>query len=140
MTTRVAVVGGGTMGVGIAYVSALAGGAVHVVEPDDRRAEAMQRTVQEAVASAVQRGPLWWAYQHRHHHQHSDEECDVHSPNQRGFWWAHIGWITSARNFPTDYNHVRDLVKFPELVFLNRFDSLVPILLAVVLAMDFDRQ
>src|ERR1700728_1472187 len=85
-------------------------------------------------ASAVQRGPLWWAYQHRHHHQHSDEECDVHSPNQRGFWWAHIGWITSARNFPTDYNHVRDLVKFPELVFLNRFDSLVPILLAVVLA------
>jgi stearoyl-CoA desaturase (Delta-9 desaturase) len=85
-------------------------------------------------ASAVQRGPLWWAYQHRHHHQHSDEECDVHSPNQRGFWWAHIGWITSARNFPTDYNHVRDLAKFPELVFLNRFDSLVPILLAVVLA------
>src|ERR1700730_5312807 len=58
MTTRVAVVGGGTMGVGIAYVSALAGGAVHVVEPDDRRAEAMQGTVRGAVASAVQRGKL----------------------------------------------------------------------------------
>jgi len=58
MTTRIAVVGGGTMGVGIAYVSALAGGTVHVVEPDNRRAEAMQRTVQEAVASAVQRGKL----------------------------------------------------------------------------------
>jgi 3-hydroxybutyryl-CoA dehydrogenase len=58
MTIRVGVVGGGTMGVGIAYVSALSGGAVHVVEPDDRRAEAMQRTVQEAVASAVQRGKL----------------------------------------------------------------------------------
>jgi stearoyl-CoA desaturase (delta-9 desaturase) len=85
-------------------------------------------------ASAVQRGPLWWAYQHRHHHQHSDEECDVHSPNRRGFWWAHIGWIPSARNFPTDYSHVRDRVKFPELVFLNRFDSLVPMFLAVVLA------
>jgi stearoyl-CoA desaturase (delta-9 desaturase) len=85
-------------------------------------------------ASAVQRGPLWWAYQHRHHHQHSDEDCDVHSPNQRGFWWSHIGWITSARNFPTDYNQVRDLAKYPELVFLNRFDSLVPIALAVLLA------
>jgi stearoyl-CoA desaturase (delta-9 desaturase) len=85
-------------------------------------------------ASAVQRGPLWWAYQHRHHHQHSDEDCDVHSPNRRGFWWAHIGWITSARNFPTDYSQVRDLAKYPELVFLNRFDSLVPAALALALA------
>jgi len=58
MTTRVGVVGGGTMGVGIAYVSALAGGTVHVVEPDDRRAESMQRTMQEAVASAIRRGKL----------------------------------------------------------------------------------
>ena len=33
--------------------------------------------------AAVQRGPLWWAYQHRHHHQHSDEEADVHSPKRR---------------------------------------------------------
>jgi stearoyl-CoA desaturase (delta-9 desaturase) len=81
-------------------------------------------------ASAAQRGPLWWAYQHRHHHQHSDEEHDVHSPRHRGFWWSHVGWITSARNFPTDYNRVKDLAKFPELVFLNRFDALIPFLLA----------
>ncbi|HEY4416104.1 MAG TPA: acyl-CoA desaturase [Verrucomicrobiae bacterium] len=81
-------------------------------------------------ATAVQRGPLWWSYQHRHHHRHSDDEEDVHSPTQRGFWWSHIGWITSARNFPTDYSQVRDLAKYPELVFLNRFDSLVPILFA----------
>jgi len=84
-------------------------------------------------AAAVQRGPLWWSYQHRHHHKHSDEEEDVHSPTIRGFWWSHIGWITSARNFPTDYSQVRDLAKFPELVFLNRFDSLVPALFAVAL-------
>ena len=81
-------------------------------------------------ATAVQRGPLWWSYQHRHHHRHSDEDEDVHSPTIRGFWWSHIGWITSARNFPTDYSQVRDLAKFPELVFLNRFDTLVPILFA----------
>lgn len=82
-------------------------------------------------ASAVQRGPLWWAYQHRHHHQHSDNEHDAHSPRQHGFWWAHIGWISSARNFPTDYSRVRDLAIYPELVFLNRFDALVPLLLAM---------
>jgi stearoyl-CoA desaturase (delta-9 desaturase) len=84
-------------------------------------------------ATAVQRGALWWSYQHRHHHKHSDEEEDVHSPTLRGFWWSHIGWITSGRNFPTDYSQVRDLTKYPELVFLNRFDSLVPILFAVAL-------
>lgn len=80
--------------------------------------------------TTVQRGPLWWAYHHRHHHQHSDEEEDAHSPHVHGFWWSHIGWITSRRNFPTDYTKVKDLVKYPELVFLNRFDIIVPILFA----------
>ena len=51
----------------------------------------------------------------------------------RGFWWAHIGWMTSARNFPTDYSRIKDLAKYPELVFLNRFDLLVPAALALAL-------
>jgi stearoyl-CoA desaturase (delta-9 desaturase) len=81
--------------------------------------------------TAVQRGPLWWAYHHRHHHQHSDEDEDAHSPHVHGFWWSHIGWITSRRNFPTDYSKVRDLDRYPELVFLNRFDAVVPIAFAL---------
>lgn len=83
--------------------------------------------------SSCQRGPLWWASVHRHHHQHSDDEPDVHSPVKRGFMWSHIGWLTSAKNFPTDYSRVRDLQQFPELVFLNRHDQIVPILYAVAL-------
>ncbi len=79
--------------------------------------------------SSVQRGPLWWASTHRHHHQYSDQEEDKHSPGVRGFVWSHIGWMTSSRNFPTDYQLVKDLAKYPELVFLNRFDLLVPALL-----------
>lgn len=58
MTYNLAVVGGGTMGVGIAYVSALAGGAVIVVEPDDSRADGLYRTLRDAAASAVKRGKL----------------------------------------------------------------------------------
>ena len=81
--------------------------------------------------ASVQRGPLWWAAVHRHHHQHSDDEEDVHSPGVRGFWWSHIGWMTSSRNFPTDYNRVKDLARYPELVFLNRFDMIVPACLAL---------
>ncbi len=81
-------------------------------------------------STCVQRGALWWAFHHRHHHQHSDEPEDVHSPHVHGFWWSHIGWITSRRNFPTDYSRIRDLAKYPELVFLNRFDVVVPVLFA----------
>ena len=29
--------------------------------------------------SSMQRGPLWWAATHRHHHKHSDEKVDAHS-------------------------------------------------------------
>jgi 3-hydroxybutyryl-CoA dehydrogenase len=58
MTYRVAIVGGGTMGVGIAYVSALAGGTVVVVEPDDGRALALNRAVRGAIESAITRGKL----------------------------------------------------------------------------------
>ena len=36
-------------------------------------------------ASAVQRGPIWWAAHHRHHHVYSDKPEDVHSPVQHGF-------------------------------------------------------
>jgi stearoyl-CoA desaturase (Delta-9 desaturase) len=84
-------------------------------------------------STTVQRGPLWWAYHHRHHHQHSDEAEDAHSPHVHGFWWSHIGWITSRRNFPTDYSKVKDLAKYPELVWLNRFDTIVPILFATAI-------
>ncbi|MBA3685264.1 MAG: acyl-CoA desaturase [Planctomycetes bacterium] len=78
--------------------------------------------------SAAQRGPLWWASHHRHHHKYSDEVEDAHSPHQHGFMWSHIGWITAKKNFATDFESVPDLAKFPELVFLDRFDVLVPVL------------
>ncbi len=58
MTRNVAVVGGGTMGVGIAYVSAMAGGFVTVVEPDDARAAIFGRIVDETVQSSIKRGKL----------------------------------------------------------------------------------
>ena len=79
--------------------------------------------------SSVQRGPLWWAAHHRHHHRFSDQAPDRHSPRQQGLLWSHMGWFSSESNFPTDYKSVQDLAKFPELMFLNRFDVLMPILL-----------
>jgi stearoyl-CoA desaturase (delta-9 desaturase) len=83
-----------------------------------------------AGATAVQRGALWWAAHHRRHHKHSDQEGDLHSPRLHGFWWAHAGWITSGAHFRTEIAQVPDLAKYPELRFLDRFDTLVPLLLA----------
>ena len=54
----IAVIGGGTMGVGIAYVAAMAGRQVAVVEPDARRGEALHRTIEDAVGSAIRRNKL----------------------------------------------------------------------------------
>ena len=79
-------------------------------------------------ASAVQRGPLWWAAHHRQHHKVSDEPADVHSPSQQGLFMSHMGWIMTKNNFPTQKHRVKDLTKYPELVFLDRFDTVVPIL------------
>ena len=81
-------------------------------------------------ATAVQRGPLWWAAHHRHHHRHSDSEQDPHSPGRNGFLWSHMLWLTTRRNFATDTSAVPDLARFPELRFLDRFDILVPALFA----------
>jgi stearoyl-CoA desaturase (delta-9 desaturase) len=41
-----------------------------------------------------------------------------------------MGWITSRANFRTDTSRVPDLMKFPELRWLDRFDTAVPLLLA----------
>ncbi len=78
-------------------------------------------------STAVQRGPLWWAAHHRSHHMHSDEPADSHSPVQHGFLWSHIGWFLSRANFATQFERVKELAKFPELRFLDRFDIIVPI-------------
>ena len=54
----VGVVGGGTMGLGIAYVFAMAGYATTVVEPSETRASQMFLEIADAAVGAVRRGKL----------------------------------------------------------------------------------
>ena len=96
-----------------------------------RTSRAMQFVFALLGASAAQRGPLWWASQHRHHHAHADDEQDAHSPHRHGFLWSHTGWFMARANFATRMASVPDLAKYPELRFLDRFDALVPLLLAL---------
>jgi stearoyl-CoA desaturase (Delta-9 desaturase) len=84
-------------------------------------------------ASSAQRGPLWWAAHHRSHHKFSDTQPDPHSPIRHGFWRSHVGWFMTNRHFLTDYRRIHDFARFPELRWLNRFDVIVPVVLAVLL-------
>jgi stearoyl-CoA desaturase (Delta-9 desaturase) len=81
--------------------------------------------------SSAQRGVLWWAAKHRHHHRHSDTEEDVHSPRLRGFWYSHLGWIFRPQHSETDLDAVPDLTKYPELVWLDRHGYFPATVLAV---------
>jgi len=90
--------------------------------------------------TATQKGPLWWAANHRHHHATSDTEEDAHSP-RHGFWWSHTGWFLCARFHATNYRLIPDLARFRELRFLNTFYALPPLTLALgVLAAGFGLQ
>ena len=82
---------------------------------------------------SIQRSPIWWAAHHRHHHAHSDAPTDTHSPVQKGFLWSHMVWFLCRQNFTTRKDLIRDWMKFPELVFLDRYDTLVPALFGVAI-------
>ena len=84
-------------------------------------------------ASAAQRGPLWWASHHRHHHVHADDPRDAHSAARHGFAWSHVGWFMARENFAPRHELVGSWERFPELRFLDRWDALVPLALATSL-------
>lgn len=81
---------------------------------------------------AVQKGVLWWAGHHRHHHWYSDTPKDIHSP-RRGFWWSHVGWILCDKYNATPFDQIQDFAAYPELRLLNRFHLVPPILLATAI-------
>jgi stearoyl-CoA desaturase (Delta-9 desaturase) len=88
-----------------------------------------------AAESTAQKGVLWWAGHHRRHHKFSDHEGDIHSVKLDGFWWSHVGWITgSDASFDEpDLANVKDLSRFPELRWLQKYNMVPPVVLAVAM-------
>ena len=83
----------------------------------------------QATATA-QKGVLWWAANHRHHHRYSDMQNDLHSP-RKGFWWSHVGWILSDKYKDTDYAAIKDFAKYPELRLLERRQGTPPFIYGI---------
>lgn len=82
--------------------------------------------------TAFQKGPLWWAANHRHHHRYSDTPEDLHSPVTRSLWWSHVGWVLAPDYSETNWAAIRDLSRYPELRWLNRNYWVPPLIQAVL--------
>ena len=83
-------------------------------------------------ASALQKGPLWWASHHREHHKYSDTPADPHSPHRTSFWWSHVGWILSEEHTPYDDKNIQDFTKYPEIQFLSNYHYVPGVTLAII--------
>eukprot|EP00871_Galdieria_phlegrea_P003590 jgi/Galph1/4231/GphlegSOOS_G2908.1 len=82
--------------------------------------------------TACQKGVLWWASWHRHHHRNADKEDDVHSPQYGGFWWSHLGWfLLSDKHVAIQWSQIPDLTMYKELVWLEYHHFVPPLLLAL---------
>ena len=75
--------------------------------------------------ATAQKGVLWWAANHRHHHRYSDQQSDLHSP-RKGFWWSHVGWILSDKYKDTDLAAIKDFAQYPELRWLDKHEGVPP--------------
>jgi stearoyl-CoA desaturase (delta-9 desaturase) len=86
--------------------------------------------------AAMQKGPLWWAGHHVNHHRFADRDGDPHSPMISGVYYAHVGWfLHDARHDRLEASNpvMRDFAKAPELVFLDRFHFVPPLILALAM-------
>lgn len=82
--------------------------------------------------STAQKSVLWWAAKHRHHHLHSDTKADIHSPRHKGFFYSHVGWIFDRKNDGTDLAKIADFARYPELMWLHKYELVPPFLLALL--------
>lgn len=85
-------------------------------------------------AASLQNSVLSWASDHRVHHRHTDDEKDPYSVN-RGFFWAHMGWIFFKPAVPSDFDNVKDLKKSTMVRLQHRF--YLPVALLVGLGVPF---
>jgi stearoyl-CoA desaturase (delta-9 desaturase) len=98
-----------------------------------KTSRAFQFVLAVLAAASGQRGVLWWAEHHRRHHKHSDRHPDdLHSPVLHSLWQAHFGWLLSQDALDTDLDSVRDLTRFPELVWINKYHYFFPLGLLIL--------
>jgi stearoyl-CoA desaturase (delta-9 desaturase) len=81
-------------------------------------------------AASFENSVVEWAADHRVHHSHTDQERDPYNI-QKGFWWAHIGWIFfESQDQTPPQSVVRDLLVDPLVVWQHRWCKWIGIVVA----------
>ena len=82
-------------------------------------------------AASVQNSALAWAADHRAHHANTDTDKDPYNI-QRGFWWAHIGWLLHRTRGGVLRGGIRDLEADPLVRFQHRHYKLLALVFGAV--------
>lgn len=71
-------------------------------------------------AAAFENSVLDWASNHRDHHKHVDDDDDPYNIN-KGFFYAHIGWLLVKLKAEKSRHNVVDLLKDPLVVWQDKY-------------------
>lgn len=75
--------------------------------------------------------PCKWVTTHRHHHKHSDQEEDPHSPLV-SFFWSHFQWLTyhndGIRNIDAYHRYARDILADPFYMAMEKNILISPLI------------
>ncbi len=77
---------------------------------------------------------LEWCTDHRNHHRYADTDRDPYNIN-KGFWFAHIGWLIRLDTSTRDYSNVPDLTADPFLRFQHRYFGILAAVMGFVVPM-----
>jgi len=73
--------------------------------------------------------PCKWVTAHRHHHRHSDQQEDPHSPLV-SFFWSHFQWLTrhnsDTRNMAAYDRYARDILADPFYMAMEKSRWIAP--------------
>ncbi|MBI4224369.1 MAG: fatty acid desaturase [Deltaproteobacteria bacterium] len=71
-------------------------------------------------AASFENSAKHWCSDHREHHLHVDQEPDPYNIN-KGFLWAHLGWVFFKKPSGHVINNIPDLMKDPLIRFQDRY-------------------
>lgn len=83
-------------------------------------------------AAAFQNSALKWASDHRIHHRHVDHEKDPYNIN-KGFFYAHIGWIFFKEQNTEAVHYPKDLLNDKLVMWQHRNYLTIAVIMGLVL-------
>ncbi len=82
-------------------------------------------------AATFEGSAIEWSSDHRRHHLYTDTDRDPYSIN-KGFWFAHMGWLFMLDRSKRDFSNVQDLMADPLVRLQHRFYTPIAITMGFI--------